>query len=194
MDVPCGSCNACCRSAQFIRIGPEETATLRRIPAALLVPAPGLPGNVVMGYDKRGHCPMLIDDRCSIYADRPQTCRSYDCRIFAAAGIDAGGVAKAPITERARRWQFSYGGASARAEHQAVRAAAAFLKEHRAAFPNGAPSDPAQIAMVAVKVYEVFVRGDGTGSTVPDRSPREIAQAAMAANEQFEAGRKPAER
>ena len=62
----------------------------RRSPASpkeLLFPAPLMPeGHVVLGHDERGHCPMLVDGRCSIYADRPRTCRTYDCRVFAATG------------------------------------------------------------------------------------------------------------
>ncbi|MGZ4755734.1 MAG: hypothetical protein ACXWA9_12555, partial [Acidimicrobiia bacterium] len=67
-DVPCGGCTACCTSSQFIHIEPDETRTLARIPAALLFPAPQMPkGNVLLGYDEHGHCPMLVDDECSIY-------------------------------------------------------------------------------------------------------------------------------
>ncbi len=66
-EVPCGSCTACCTSSQFVHIGPDETDTLARIPAALLFPAPRQPpGHVLLGYDERGHCPMLVDGRCSI--------------------------------------------------------------------------------------------------------------------------------
>ena len=87
-DVPCGTCTGCCTSSQFIHIGPDETDALAHIPAALLFPAPRMPrGHVLMGYDRRGHCPMLVDDACSIYAHRPRTCRTYDCRVFTAAGI-----------------------------------------------------------------------------------------------------------
>src|SRR4051812_18756771 len=82
-DVPCGECTGCCRSSLFIHIKPEETRARARIPKALQFPAPGLPkGNVLMGYNKKGECPMLVDGKCSIYEDRPQTCRDYDCRIF----------------------------------------------------------------------------------------------------------------
>ena len=81
-DVPCADCTACCRSSQFIHISPDETATLARIPKELVFPAPRMPkGHVVMGYDRHGHCPMLVDGSCSIYVDRPKTCRVYDCRI-----------------------------------------------------------------------------------------------------------------
>ena len=62
-DVPCGECIACCRSSYFIHVAPEEIQTLARIPGELLFPAAGLPkGNVVMGYDENGCCPMLRDD------------------------------------------------------------------------------------------------------------------------------------
>src|SRR5487761_2058332 len=85
-DVPCGSCTACCTSSQFVHISPDEVETLASIPTELLFPAPRLPrGHVLMGYDEHGHCPMLVAGKCSIYEQRPRTCRSYDCRVFAAS-------------------------------------------------------------------------------------------------------------
>jgi hypothetical protein len=88
MDVPCGTCSACCTSSQFVHVAPEDIEARRRIPEELLFPAPGLPdGHLIMGHDARGHCPMLVDGRCSIYDARPRTCRTYDCRVFAAAGV-----------------------------------------------------------------------------------------------------------
>src|SRR4051794_37734314 len=88
-DVPCGGCTACCRSSQFVHIGPDEVETLAHIPTELLFPAPRLPrGHLLLGYDERGHCPMLVDDKCSIYEHRPRTCRTYDCRVFPAAGVE----------------------------------------------------------------------------------------------------------
>ena len=51
-NVPCGECRACCTSAYFIHIAPEETATLARIPKRLTFRAPGLPkGHVLLGYN-----------------------------------------------------------------------------------------------------------------------------------------------
>src|SRR5689334_12051664 len=89
-DVPCGACTACCTASQFVHIGPDEADALAHIPAELLFPAPGLPrGHVLLGYDEHGRCPMLVDDGCSIYAHRPQTCRTYDCRVLPAAGVAA---------------------------------------------------------------------------------------------------------
>ena len=112
-DVPCGDCTACCTASQFVHIGPDEADTIARIPAALLFPAPRMPpGHLLLGYDRRGHCPMLVDGACSIYDNRPRTCRTYDCRIFAATGISAddSGVdrGKALIAERVARWRFAY--------------------------------------------------------------------------------------
>jgi Fe-S-cluster containining protein len=122
-DVPCDGCTACCTSSQFVHIGPEETDTLARIPAELLFPAPRLPeGNVVMGYDEKGHCPMLVDGACSIYEHRPRTCRTYDCRIFAVTAIELDEVAKPEIARRVRRWRFSYDTAEDSALRDAVRA------------------------------------------------------------------------
>jgi Fe-S-cluster containining protein len=121
-DVPCDGCTACCTSSQFVHIAPDEAATLAVIPAELLFPAPGLPrGHVLMGYDERGHCPMLVDERCSIYAHRPRTCRTYDCRIFAATGIELEDPTKVAIAERTARWRFRYDSPAAHAEHDALR-------------------------------------------------------------------------
>ncbi len=103
-DVPCGGCTACCRSYQFVHIEPDEVATLRRIDPALLVPAPGRPpGHLVMGYDADGRCPMLGDGGCRIYEDRPRTCRTYDCRVFAATGIEPD---QPLVAERVAAWRF----------------------------------------------------------------------------------------
>jgi hypothetical protein len=125
-DVPCGDCSACCTSSQFVHIGPAETDTLAHIPRELLFPAPQRPaGHFVLGYDERGHCPMLVNGRCSIYEHRPRTCRTYDCRIFAATGleVDAESDTKADIAARVLRWRFSFPTDEDGRLHSAVRAA-----------------------------------------------------------------------
>lgn len=126
-DVPCNGCTACCTSSQFVLIEPDERDALNHIPAALLFPAPRRPrGHVVLGYDERGHCPMLVDGRCSIYEHRPRACRTYDCRVFPAAGIDAD---QPVIARRAQRWRFTYAAPADHDGHEAVRAAAVSLRE-----------------------------------------------------------------
>jgi Fe-S-cluster containining protein len=122
-SVPCDGCTVCCRSSQFVQVAPDETETLARIPSPLLFPAPHLPpGHVVMGYDERGHCPMLVDDRCSIYEHRPRACRTYDCRVFAATGIEP----DSPLLQgRISQWEFAYPTQRDRDAHRSLRAAAA---------------------------------------------------------------------
>jgi hypothetical protein len=166
-EVPCGDCSACCTSSQFVHIGPEETDSLAHIPPALLFPAPRLPaGHVLLGYDQRGHCPMLVDDQCSIYEHRPRACRTYDCRVFAAAGVDPddGDGVKVEIGRRADRWRFAQPTQADRARHDAVRAAAAFLDRHHDLLPSGtAPVTRTQLAVLAVEVHEAFLRVDSAG-------------------------------
>jgi Fe-S-cluster containining protein len=129
-DVPCDGCTACCTSSQFVHIEPDETDTLAHIPRQLLFPAPQLPrGHVLLGYDEHGHCPMLVAGRCSIYEHRPRTCRTYDCRVFPAAGLDADQPA---IAQRARRWRFTYAEPADRDRHGEVQAAAVALRRRHA--------------------------------------------------------------
>ena len=164
--------------------------TLARIPRRLLFPTPGLPrGNVLLGYDEHGRCPMLIDDKCSIYEHRPITCRNYDCRIFPAAGIRAGDDDKALITQHIKRWKFSYLTRRDHNQHSAVQAAAKFLRDHAECFPAGAvPSNSTQLAILAIKVYDVFLKHDNeSGKTGRVPSDLEVAKAVMEANEKFEA-------
>ena len=177
-DVPCAGCTACCTSSQFIHIGPDETDTLAHVPAELLFPAPRLPrGHVLLGYDQRGHCPMLIDNRCSIYEHRPQTCRTYDCRIFAATGVRLDDDEKELIARQIRRWQFSFPTATDRSQHDAVRAAAKFLGERPGAIPEqAAPASATQIAVLAIEVHDAFLRPDPMTNrpTVFDPDPEVI--------------------
>ena len=167
-DVPCGACTACCTSSQFIQIGPDETETLRRIPGALLFPAPLLPrGHVVMGYDERGNCPMLVENRCSIYEHRPRTCRTYDCRVFPAAGLEIDGADKALIARQTRRWQFSHATPDDHARNDAVRMTAGYLRDHADELPDGAvPGTTTQLAVLAFELHELFLRHDGEAGTI----------------------------
>jgi Fe-S-cluster containining protein len=156
-NVPCGACRGCCRSSMFIHIKPDETQTIARIPRALLFPAPGLPkGHVLMGYSEEGNCPMLVDGECSIYEYRPQTCRDYDCRVFAATGV-AVDESQTEIANRVRVWAFDYASEENREDHRIVREAAAFLLKNRDMFaPGSIPGYPAQLAALAVRIYRLF--------------------------------------
>jgi uncharacterized protein len=194
IDMPCGDCCACCATSHFVHVGPGEARSLSRIPRELLFPAPGYPpGTLVVGYDRDGRCPMLDGGRCSIYEDRPLTCRTYDCRVFAAAGIDADRDA---ITRQSRRWEFELSAHEDRDQHRAVRAAARFVREHAACFPGGAvPGEPAQLAVLAVSVFDVFLEvGDASADSAHEASDLRVAEAVIAANGRFEAARAAARR
>jgi Fe-S-cluster containining protein len=155
--VPCGDCNACCRGAYFIHVRPDEPGTLAAVPEALLFPAPGHPaGHRVLGFDREGGCPMLVDGACSIYAVRPGACRIYDCRVFAATGIAEPDPAKAAIMARARRWKFSYAEPLAEMTHVALIDGARFLAANAEAFRDLLPRNATQLAMLAVRLHETL--------------------------------------
>ena len=158
-DVPCGTCNGCCKSFYFIHVEPDETQALAHIPGELLFPAPGRPaGHKVMGHDQYGCCPMLVDERCSIYEHRPRTCRIYDCRIFAAANLPAGETDKALINTRAQRWQFATEQPHSEERRRAVAAASAFIRTNLEAFsPGVVPGNPTQRALLVLRVGDLFL-------------------------------------
>ena len=158
MDVACGDCAGCCTSSYFIKIRPHETRVLAAIDPRFLSDAPGPAPARLMGYLENGHCPMYSGRGCSIYPDRPETCRTYDCRVFTAAGMPAGGAEKTVINERVARWRFEFPTDEDRRAQRAVEAAARFLRQHPVRFPGGhVPSRPSEIAVLAVKTYEVFL-------------------------------------
>jgi len=178
-DVACGSCTACCTSSQFIHIAPHETDTLAHVPTALLFPAPGLPrGHVLLGYDEHGRCPMLIENRCSIYEHRPMTCRTYDCRVFPAAAVEveADDDRTSRIARQARRWRFSFSTRDSRVRRDAVQAAAAYLRQNPQVLRGaGIPATPTQLAVSAIEVHGSFLRREDDDTLhVVDPDPREV--------------------
>jgi Fe-S-cluster containining protein len=180
-QVPCGECVGCCVSSYSILVRPEDVRARSVIPAEFLTSVPALgEGVMAMGYLPDGTCPMLQSGRCTIYVDRPQTCRDYDCRVFAAAGIE---VADKPvINQRVRAWRFKYENESARAMHEAVRRAAAFLREQGERFPEHRfPKNPSGVAVYATKCYEVFLNGNA-----PESDAAAVAAALAEANRRFD--------
>lgn len=84
-DVPCGTCTLCCQLLSP-HLTPEEV-TSGKYPISLINP----PANIVkvdpdagpvvtLFKNKDGGCSMLVDNKCSIYEDRPRACRIFDCR------------------------------------------------------------------------------------------------------------------
>jgi Fe-S-cluster containining protein len=160
-DVPCGTCTACCTSIQFVAIGPDETAALAAIPPDLLFPAPGRPpGHVLLGYDRTGACPMLVEGACSIYASRPRTCRTYDCRVFAASDLSE--LAPPRIAAQSARWRFA--DEADDVPLAAVRAAGAYLVAHEDALSDfGLDTSGKGIALLAIVLHDLFIGRDADG-------------------------------
>ncbi len=178
-DVPCGPCNACCRTSHYIHVRPEDRRALKCLPRAYLSPAPDLPpGNLVLGFDQAGRCPMLVDGRCTIYADRPRACRTYDCRIYAAAGIEAD---RPDIDAQARRWRFTFPAARDHEALDAVRAAVAFVRAHPEGFPSAAAHrQPLRVAVVAIAVHERFLERPQRPWRPPETDRRRVRAVADA--------------
>lgn len=182
IDVPCGSCTACCRSSYFIHIRADETETLRAIPRPLLFPAPGMPpGDMVLGFDAEGRCPMLAENGCSIYGARPRTCRTYDCRVYAAAGLSPEAEGKTDIAARVERWRFEASTMDDRVRLAAVRAAAAFLSDRAEAFPDprDRPRTVGDLALLAVQIHDLFVQrsADGGAAELVQPDPGAVREA-----------------
>jgi Fe-S-cluster containining protein len=176
-DVPCDGCTACCTSSQFVHVEPDEADARAHIPAELLFPAPRMPaGHLLLGYDEHGRCPMLVDGGCSIYAHRPRTCRTYDCRVFPAAGLEPDEGDKPAIARRARRWRFAFPTDADEVEREAVVAAARYVRARADALPDDVvPATATQHAVLAVRVHDVFLRRDDTGrSTVVVPEPEDV--------------------
>jgi hypothetical protein len=180
--VPCGDCTGCCTSSYSIELRPTDTAALDRMPAHALFRSVGSKsGNWTARPNADGTCPMLSCGQCTIYAQRPQTCLDYDCRVFAAAGIAAGGADRAVINRRVRAWRFQYAGDEERRVHAAITAAAAFIRDAHAHFaPGTAPVNALGIAALALRVYPVFLPPGPTGDAA------DIARRVVAVREAFD--------
>jgi Putative zinc- or iron-chelating domain len=95
VSVPCDTCNACCRSAKIIvELSEEEAKRHGGEPDA------EYGWRMPKGAD--GSCIKLVDGKCSIYADRPFVCRTYDCRWSMLIGFMP--TDDPPLAEALRQW------------------------------------------------------------------------------------------
>jgi uncharacterized protein len=161
-DVPCGACNACCRTFHQIHLRPDEKRARKLLPREYLSPARSLPpGYVLLGYTESGACPVLVYGRCAIYGDRPLVCRTYDCRIYAATGVPPD---RAAIAAQVRRWRFHHPDREDRVLHDAVLSAARFIGEHPQCLPGEAARRQAiRVATLAVVAHGKFLDGATVG-------------------------------
>lgn len=179
-DVPCDGCVGCCVSAYPIPLRPDDVVALDQVPAALLALPVG-EGLARMLPRGDGTCPMLSAGRCDIYPDRPRTCRDYDCRIYAAAGLQPDGD-RPVIQQRVKAWRFELAGQVDREGAQAVARAAAFIRTHAELFPAATRAHSATAAAVlAVKVYALFLQPR-------DRQPGVMVREILDAARDFDAG------
>ncbi|MET0293145.1 MAG: YkgJ family cysteine cluster protein [Steroidobacteraceae bacterium] len=185
-DVPCGTCTGCCTSSYYIRIRAADRAAVTGIASSYFVRGRGMPPDeVLMGWRHDGTCPALESTGCSVYAQRPMTCRDYDCRIFAAAGIEAGDERKTVINERVRAWRFRFESDEERHTFDAIRRAARFIQERVESFPGGGrgvPTAPTGIAVLAIKASSVFL-----DPKLAERDDVSIANAVIEASREFDA-------
>jgi uncharacterized protein len=178
--VPCGDCTGCCTSSYSVEVRPTDAAALAHIPVKSLFRAAGS-SHWTVRANADGTCPMLNCGRCAIYAERPQTCLDYDCRVFAAAGIEAGGADKAVINRRVRAWRFQFAGDEDRRVHAAIQAAAKFIREKPLLFPPATvPRNALGVAAFALRVYPVFL------APGPPASAAATARAIIVAGAAFE--------
>jgi len=172
-DVPCGDCIGCCVSSYPIPLRPEDARVRAEVPEQFLLGQAAQGQRWLMGFREDGSCPFMNGRACGIYEDRPQTCRDYDCRIYAAAGLVPDG--QRPVIERrVGEWRFSFSSAEERASADAVRRAAQFIRAHAALFPPSMRAGSATAAAVlAVKTHGLFI-GDGSTVAAEQRVQRVI--------------------
>lgn len=184
-DVPCDGCVGCCVSSYAIALRPEDKAALAAVPAQYLrLSVDG--GLAQMGHREDGTCPMLEAGRCTIYAERPQTCRDYDCRIYSATGLAPDGH-RPVIQERVSEWRFEFPSEEDTRQHEALRRAGRFIVEHAGLFPANSKAHAAVAAAVlAVKVWPLFTLEAGVESA--DLSPEEQVGRVMDAARAFDCG------
>jgi uncharacterized protein len=156
-DVPCGSCVGCCVSSYPIPLRVEDEVARDLVPEQWLVGSSKPGERWLMAFREDGSCPFLSTQGCGIYADRPRTCRDYDCRIYAAAGILPDGE-RPLIQQRVRDWEFDFESPDARRQALAVVRAATFIRENPGLFPVSMRAQSATAAAVmAVKGFELFL-------------------------------------
>lgn len=155
-DVPCGSCVGCCVSSYPIPLRPGDRVARDEVPEQWLIGPARAGERWLMGFREDGSCPFLEARQCSIYAHRPQTCRDYDCRIYAAAGLLPDGD-RPVIHQRVLAWRFGLESEADRRAAEAVRRAAQFIQRHADLFPPGTRAHSATAAgVMAVKSWELF--------------------------------------
>lgn len=178
-DVPCGECVGCCVSSYPIPLRRSDEVARAEVPEQMLIGHAEPGKDWLMGFRDDGSCPFLAGGcSCSIYANRPQTCRDYDCRIYAAAGLLPDGE-RPVIANRVRTWRFDVTTTEDVAAAAAVQRAAQFIRGHAGLFPPGMRATSATAAAVlAIKTYALFLAAEAGRS--PEVTARQVIETAVA--------------
>jgi Fe-S-cluster containining protein len=73
--TPCGTCTACCVSKEWAAV-PLSAEEAERFADCAHYSA----GTWLLDRKPDGSCVKLIEGKCSVYQQRPRTCRLFDCR------------------------------------------------------------------------------------------------------------------
>ncbi len=96
VTVPCGDCTACCRSFDAVPLtaGFDDPAAYR---------TRATDNGPVLDVQSDGSCSHLVDGRCEVYARRPLTCRTFDCRMYLLPVVELDAAIR-PVADAARRF------------------------------------------------------------------------------------------
>lgn len=182
IQVPCGTCRACCRSGYFIPVRAAEHSTMAVVPSRVLMPSlsASQTGDRLIAITPKGDCALFVRGNCSIYSNRPQACRDYDCRLFAATGLRTGHPA---IDLQIDGWRFCHDDADSLRIQAAMQEVAGFILRYPQAFPGGrAPTRAPDVAVVAFKAHRIWLARD-----TPTVSRAQLAERIVQACRHFDA-------
>jgi Fe-S-cluster containining protein len=90
LETLCRACGLCCDGSLFgrVELEPDEVEPARRL-------------NVLTHFDQP--CPALATSGCTIYRDRPRSCRRFTCRLYERHRREGGPLdARLAVVRRAR--------------------------------------------------------------------------------------------
>lgn len=68
----CGTCSECCRGPRELELLPQDQGKYQEYEKG---------GKTYLARKENQDC-VYLDGNCSIYEDRPVTCRKFDCRDY----------------------------------------------------------------------------------------------------------------
>lgn len=179
--VPCNGCTRCCTSDFPVRLYGDERERFEHEPDPRDVA-----GEHVLLKKIDRVCVYLIDNKCSVYNERPLECRAYDCRDQYLAGLRNNAPGPGwEINERIDQWRTRLDGDLDRGI-----AAIMWITGHDAILQGFDVGRAVMLALIetdkytpkemkkigrryAKQVDEIVARALNAPSTVPHRTPTE---------------------